>query len=345
MNDLLLRALRGEPVERRPLWLLRQAGRYLPEYRELKSRHTFEELCADPSLAADVTLMPIERFPLDGAIIFADLLSPVAALGIPFRFDPGPVLERTVRSRADVEALRVPEDGAEIAPEVHAALSIVRRRLEGRATLIGFAGAPLTLAAYLVQGKGGPGDFAPLRGLLHEDPATFGALLEKLALLSARYLTAQAAAGAEVVQVFDSWAGLLSERDYRAHVEPHLVRLLDELAAAGVPRIYFAQGAPHLARAHAELPGEALQVCWRTDLPTLRAAIGPVEEGGKVLQGNLDNGALLAGPEAIRRAAEDLFARLPARGHVVNLGHGILPETPLESVAALVEFVHAERTG
>ena len=339
MNDLLLRTLRCEETERRPLWILRQAGRFLPEYREFRARCTFEELCANPQLAAEVTLMPIERFPLDAAIIFADIMSPAAALGIDFRFDPGPVIANPIRTAEAVHRLEVPDD--EIAPEVHAAHRLVAKGLRGRATQIGFAAAPLTLACYLVQGKGG-GDFAPLRAMLAEDPRTFGELLEKLALLSSRYLAQQAEAGAQVLQVFDSWAGLLSAADWNAHVRPHTERLLQELASTGCPRIYYAQGAPHLASEHAKHSSEALQLCWRTDLAEMRTSLGPAETSRKALQGNLDNAVLLAGPETVQRHATEFLTRMPARGHVMNLGHGILPTTPLESVAALIEVVHGE---
>lgn len=343
MNDLLTRTLRGEVTERRPLWIMRQAGRYLPEYRDLRSRHTFEELCASPELSAEVTLMPIERFPLDGAIVFADLMSPVAAMGISFRFDPGPVLERPLRSAADIRALHVP-DGPEIAPEVPATLRLVKRDLRGRAVLIGFAGAPLSIAAYLVQGRGGK-DFPRLRALLREDERAFGELLDTLAQLTARYLVEQHAAGAEVVQVFDSWAGLLSREDWERHVRPHVERLLVEVGRCGVPRVYFANGAPHIAPACLDLPCEGLAFCWRSDLAELRRELGPYEGPGgtsRALQGNLDPACLLAGPEAARRGTESLLSHVPARGHVVNLGHGIVPEVPLESVQAMVDAVHAE---
>ena len=340
MNDLIQRTLRGEPTERRPLWILRQAGRYLPEYRALRAEHTFEELCASPALAAEVTLQPIERFPLDGAIVFADLMSPVSALGIDVRFDPGPQIANPLRSAAQIAALHVPE-GPRIAPEVPATLRLVKERLAGRAALIGFAGAPFSIAAYLVQGSGGK-DFVHLRALLREDPRAFGELMEKLAILSARFLVEQHTAGADLVQVFDSWAGLLSLEDWRRHVRPHLANLLEELGRAGVPCIYFANGAPHLAREHARLPGEGLALCWRSDLGALREWLGPHTGSGKALQGNLDPACLLAGPETTRAAAEVLLASVPVRGHIVNLGHGILPEVPIESVEALIEVVHAE---
>lgn len=336
MSGLLLAALRGEPTPRRPLWMMRQAGRYLPEYRALRERHRFEELAGDPALAAEVTLQPLARVPLDAAIIFADLMSPVGALGLSVRFEPGPVLARPVRTAADVARLRDPAPD-EIAPEVMGALRLVKRELNGRAALLGFAGAPWSLAAYLVQGRGATG-FPALRALAARDPGLVGALLARLTDLAIRYVGAQAAAGADAVQLFDTWAGVLSLAEWTRVVRPHLVRLLEATTSLGVPRILFLQDASHLVKAYAELPAEALAVDWREDLAALRAHIGP----RRALQGNLDPAVLLAGPEATARAARDLLARTPARGHVVNLGHGVLPETPLESVHALVAAVHRE---
>lgn len=341
MNDRFLKALRGEVNDRRPLWIMRQAGRYLPEYRALRAENSFEELCASPELAAEVTMMPMERFELDAAIIFADLMSPVSALGIDCYFDPGPKIDKPLRSAAQIRELVVP-DGAEIAPEVPATLSLVKERLAGRANLIGFAGAPFSIAAYLVQGQGGK-DFVYLRALLREDPVAFGELMEKLATMSARYLIEQHKAGADVVQVFDSWAGLLSLPEWEEHMRGHLTNLLNELRSAGVPTIFFANGAPHLADAHASLPSDGLAVCWRTDLGALRQKLGPHEGSGKALQGNLDPACLLAGPEATKRGTEKLLASLPARGHIANLGHGITPDVPIESVQAMIETVQAEK--
>ena len=336
MNDLLLRALRGESARRRPLWIMRQAGRYLPEYRTLRAAHSFEELCGTPELAAEVTLQPIARFGFDAAIVFADLVSPLAALGHPFRFAPGPVCDAPANDEASTLRLPLPEAG-EIAPEVAAALRIVKGELAGRAALLGFGGAPWSLAAYLVEGKHAPG-FPTLRRLAFSRPDLLGALLAKLARVVARYLIAQRDAGADAVQIFDTWAGLLSLDDWTRLVRPHLLSLLEELGRAGVPRILFLQDAPHLAPAYAELPCEALALDWREDLARWRAALG----GTKALQGNLDPALLLAGPEATAAAARRLLDRTPARGHIVNLGHGVLPETPLASVEALVRVVREE---
>ncbi len=334
---MLLRALRGEATPRRPLWIMRQAGRYLPEYRELRRRHSFEALCSEPELAAEVTLQPLRRFPLDAAIVFADLMSPLAALGIAFRFDPGPVLESPVRNAAQVHALRDPAP-EEIAPEVTAALRILRRELPAETALLGFSGAPLSLAAYVIEGEGSKSSFPALRAFIARDPALFATLMARLARLSADYLVEQVRAGADAVQVFDTWAGLLSLRDWRAHVRPHLLALLERVGEAGAPRILFVNDAPHLLAEYAALPCEAIACDWRLDLAEVRALVGP----GRGLQGNLDPALLLAGPEPTRQAARELLARLPAQGHVVNLGHGILPETPIESVQALIETVHGE---
>lgn len=337
MTNTFLRALRGEPTAHRPLWIMRQAGRYLPEYRTLREQHTFEELSGNAELAAEVTLQPLRRFPLDAAIIFADLMSPVAALGLSVRFDPGPVLAAPVRTAADVEALRDPEP-AEIAPEVISALKLVRQALDPKAALLGFAGAPWSLAAYLVQGRGAPG-FPALRAMAWRDPGLLDALLTRLTTLAIKYVRAQVAAGADAVQLFDTWAGVHSHASWERLVRPHLARFLAETLDLGAPRILFVQDASHLVPAYAALPSEALAVDWREDLPALRRGVGPT----KALQGNLDPAILLAGPEATARAARDLLERMPAARHIVNLGHGITPEAPIDSVHALIEAVHTEQ--
>ena len=338
MTGLMLRALRGEATERRPLWIMRQAGRYLPEYRALRARHRFEELAGDPALAAEVTLQPLARFPLDAAIIFADLMSPVGALGLEVKFEPGPVVDRPVRTARDVAALREAATD-EIAPEVISALRLVKPRLRPGTALLGFAGAPWSLAAYLVQGRGNPG-FPALRAMAAGDPGLIGDLLARLTRLEAAYLAAQVAAGADAVQLFDTWAGILSRAQWHRLVRPSLVQLLADTESLGVPRILFVQDAPHLVDCYAELPAEALAVDWREDLASLRHRI----PASRAIQGNLDPAILLAGPGPTARAATELLSQVPARGHVMNLGHGILPETPLESVQALIDTVHAEES-
>jgi len=336
MNDLLLRALRCEPTERRPLWLMRQAGRILPEYRALRAQHSFEELCADPDLAAEVTLLPLDRFPMDAAIVFADLMSPAAALGVDVRFEPGPRIDKPIRTAADIRALPRPGAG-EIAPEVMATLGRVKEALAGRAVLIGFAGAPWSLGAYLVEGRGAPG-FPRMRALLESDGVAFGELMERLSEVAVTYLIDQHRAGADVVQLFDSWAGLVPPATWASEVLPHVRRVLEALREAGVPTIYFPRGAPQAIDLHLPLPMDGLGLCPLSDLADVRARAPE----SLALQGNLDPAALLAGPEATARAASDLLSRMPARGHIVNLGHGLHPETPLESVSALLDAVHGE---
>lgn len=346
-NPLLVRALRGEETERRPLWIMRQAGRYLPEYRALRKDHTFLELSSSADLSAEVTLQPLRRFQLDAAIIFADIMSPMEALGVDVDFAPGPVIEKPIATAADVDALSDP-DPESIAPQVIEALRIVRAELPPEVGVIGFCGAPLTLAAYLVQGHG-KSDFPKMRAMAASDPALFTRLLEALAKLVAKFLGQQVkAGGAQAVQVFDSWAGLLSLRDWQRLVKPVLRDLLDELAGLGVPRILFVNHAAQILGDVTEsasattsdggLSYEALAVDWRQDL----AAIRKILPADRAVQGNLDPAVLLAGPGAVRSSARDLLDRVTRRGHVVNLGHGIMPQAPIESVEALVDVVRTE---
>ncbi len=335
-RQLFLDTMAGRATHRRPLWMMRQAGRYLPEYSALREKYSFEQLSGDAELAAVVTLQPLARFPLDCAIVFADLMSPIPALGLDVSFAPGPVMARPVRTPADVDALRVPSR-AEIAPAVMGALRMVRSALGGKQALLGFAGSPWSLAAYVVQGRGGQG-FPALRAMAHGDPGLLHALLSRLTDLVIDYVHAQVAAGADAVQFFDTWAGLLAPSDWTVLVRPHLARILDATASLGVPRILFIQDASHLVPLYAALPSEGLALDWREDLAALRQRVGPA----RALQGNLDPAILVAGPEPTRRAARALLARVPARSHVVNLGHGITPEASITSVEALVRAVHEE---
>ena len=262
-------------------------------------------------------------------------MSPLPALGVKFDFQPGPVIAEPLRTQAAVDAL--PNVASEaLAPEVMATLRTVRSELPKETTLLGFCGAPWTLAAYLVEGKGVNG-FPTLRAFAHQAPAALDALLGKLADAMAQYLIAQRQAGADAVQIFDSWAGALSLPDWQRIVRPHLLRLLQTVGDAQVPRILFLQNAPHLLDAYAELPAEALAVDWRVDIAALQR-----KRPGRPVQGNLDPAVLLAGPEATRRETAELLRHTNPRGHIVNLGHGILPQTPLDSVAAFVETVHED---
>jgi uroporphyrinogen decarboxylase len=339
MNDRFLRACARQPVDRPPLWIMRQAGRYLPEYRALRKRATFLEVCRTPELAVEASLMPLRRFPLDAAIVFSDIMIPIVPMGCGLTFDPGPRLESPVRTREQVRRLRIP-DMAEEVPFVARAVSLLARELEGRAPVIGFCGAPFTLAAYMVEGRGGDG-FEAIQTMMFADPGTLTELLEKLADAMADYLRLQIDAGARAVQIFDSWVGLLGPAHYRAFALPALRRLLLRLGPRRVPVIYFALAAPHLIEDAATLGTEVLGVCWRTPLDVARRRVGE----RIALQGNLHPNALLAPPDAVRaHAIEVLESAGDQPGHIMNLGHGILPETPLASVDTLVETV-AERAG
>jgi uroporphyrinogen decarboxylase len=332
MSKLLLDAIARRPTPRRPLWIMRQAGRYLPEYRELRKSHGFKDLAEHAELATEVTLMPIRRFPLDAAIVFADIMSPLPALGIEFDFDPGPVVANPIRDEADVARLKTPEPET-VAPEVIEALGLTRAELPESTALLGFCGAPWTLAAYLVQGRGAK-EFPLLRSFAAARPDLLDALLGRLSDLMATYLIRQHEAGADAVQIFDSWAGLLSLADWERLIRPHLERLLARVGEAGVPRIVFLQNAPHLVDAYATLPAEVLATDWRLDLGALGRRYAD-----RAIQGNIDPAVLLAGAETTRRQAEALLGSVE---HIVNLGHGILPTTPIESVEALIDVVHGE---
>jgi uroporphyrinogen decarboxylase len=337
VTDRFLRACRREPVDRAPLWIMRQAGRYLPEYRELRAGVDFLTLCRTPELAVEASLQPLRRFDLDAAIVFSDILTPLEALGCELSFEPSPRIARPLKTAADIAALS-PRPLAEVVPYVGEAVALLRRELAGRVPVIGFCGGPFTLAAYLTEGRGHEG-FPAVRALRAADPAALASLLEKLAALMAEHLNLQIAAGAQAVQVFDSWAGILSPADYSAFALPAVRRLIRGLHRDGVPVIYFAPAADHLLELAATSGADVIGVCWRTPLDAARRrTLGRV-----ALQGNLDPAALLAPPAQVReRALAVLDTAGDEPGHIMNLGHGILPETPLASVEALVAAV-AER--
>lgn len=336
MNDRFLRACRRLPVDRTPLWIMRQAGRYLPEYRELRSRVDFLSLCKTPELAVEATLQPLRRFPLDAAILFSDILLPLEALGCRMTFAPSPRLAEPVRTRAQVEAL-ASRPAREVVPYVADAVRMLRRELDGRTPLIGFCGAPFTLAAYLVQGEGKEG-FGALKHLMFREPGTVRHLLSILAAAMIDYLEMQVEAGAQAVQIFDSWAGILGVDDYEQLVLPFVTVMVAALQAKGVPVIYFVNGAPHLHRLAATTGADVLGVCWRAPLDAVAKQLPQT----MAVQGNLDPHVLFASPETIAaRARHVLRAGAACPAHVMNLGHGILPDTPIGSVEALIDAVHA----
>lgn len=328
-----LAACRGQPVDRTPIWIMRQAGRYLPEYREVRARTSFLGLCKTPELAAEVTLQPLRRFGFDAGIIFSDILIPVEAMGAKLEFDEGPHLPEPVRGLADVERLAVPDPSVEM-PFVAEAIRIVRREAPGT-PLIGFAGAPFTLASYLVEG-GGSTSFATTKKLIYTEPRVARLLLEKLARTVAVHLLAQVEAGAQAVQLFDSWAGHLSRDDYLNFALPYTMEVIQAVKPTGVPIILFAKGVHACFPELAESGADVLGVDWTTPLDVARR-----ETGERVtLQGNLDPCVLLGPIERIERQAQRIVNEMiGARGHIFNLGHGVLPPTPPENVAALVDAV------
>lgn len=340
-RDRLLRALRGEPTDTTPIWLMRQAGRHLPGYRKLRETHPILEIARDPELAAEVTLEPVRRYDVDAGIVFADISLPFAGLGVEFSIDPGvgPVIRHPIRSRADVERL-TEFDARKSVPFVGRA---IERFLEQEPVrpIIGFAGGPFTLAAYLIEG-GASRDFVETKRLIYGDPGTFDRLMARLTTMTVAYLRLQAEAGAAVLQLFDTWAGALSSALFERHVLGPLRTIFEELRPLHRPTIYFSTGSSHLVELLGTTGADALGVDWRESLSRVRRRVG----NRMALQGNLDPGALLSSVEAMFREARSVLDEIPGGGsHVFNLGHGVLPETDPGRVRALVDFVHEARRG
>jgi uroporphyrinogen decarboxylase len=341
-NDRFLRALLREPVDMTPVWMMRQAGRYLPEYRATRAEAgSFLDLCKNPELACEVTIQPLERFPLDAAILFSDILTIPDAMGLGLYFGEGegPKFERPVRDKAAVDALRIPDPEGELR-YVMDAVRTIRRELDGRVPLIGFSGSPWTLATYMVEG-GSTKNFALSKGLMFDQPAVMHALLGKLADAVTAYLNAQIAAGAQAVQIFDTWGGMLTPRDYKAFSLGYMQRIVEGLTREAdgrrVPVILFTKGGGQWLEMMADTGADALGLDWTTDIGEARARVGD----RVALQGNLDPSTLYASPQTIRRnVAEILESYGHGSGHVFNLGHGIHPEIPPEHAAAMVAAVH-----
>jgi uroporphyrinogen decarboxylase len=331
-----MRAARREPVAQTPIWLMRQAGRYLPEYRALRRKLGFLQLCRRPDLCAEIMLATVGRLGVDAAILFSDLLLilPPMGLEVEFTAGQGPRLPAPLRQGTEVDRLRELES-VEPLEFVLEAVRQTRAGLNEGLPLLGFAGAPFTLAAYAVEG-GASRDYRLTKALMYNDPGAWDALLGRLGRAAVRYLNAQIAAGAQAVQLFDSWAGCLGEDDYRRYVLPHTRRVIEGVTP-GVPLIHFATGNPALLPALAAAGGDVIGVDWRIGLDEAWRRIGPE----RAIQGNLDPAVLLSAPEEVRRRAKEVLARAAGRaGHIFNLGHGVLPQTPVENVLALVEAVH-----
>lgn len=334
MNDRYLRAARREPVDRTPVWFMRQAGRSLPEFRAVRSKASLVEITRDPALSAEVTLQPVRRLGVDAAILFADITTPLAGLGVAFDIRPGvgPVIERPIASVADVARLRPFEPREAVGPLLEA-IGLIRA--DSPVPLIGFAGAPFTLACYLVEG--GPSrDFLRTKTLMHVDPVAWAGLMDALVEMTIRYLGAQVAAGVQAVQLFDSWVGGLGPRDYERNVGPWMRRLFEGLAPLGVPTTHFGVGTAGLLRLQAAAGGDVIGLDWRIALADGWAAVGD-----RAVQGNLDP-ALLLGPfETVAETARWILDQAGGRpGHIFNLGHGVLPETDPDDLRRLVDLVH-----
>jgi uroporphyrinogen decarboxylase len=334
MNDRFLRACRREPVDCTPIWMMRQAGRYMAEYRALREKHSMLDLCKTPELAAEVTKQPLGHG-FDAAILFADILLPLEPMGAPFEFakGEGPVVHDPIRSRAQIDALRVieAEDG----------LGYVMQTIRGlkkdlNVPLIGFAGAPFTLASYLIEG-GKSANFARTKKMMFGAPDDFRVLMEKLAEVVRRYLLAQVKAGADAIQLFDSWVGDLAPADYIEHIQPHVRHILQDVMKTGVPVIHFGVGTAMLLEAMRDAGGTVIGVDWCTPLDVAWKRIGY----DRAVQGNMDSCALLATREVAQKHAQRVLDEAGGRnGHIFNLGHGITPETPVDNVRAVVDYVH-----
>jgi uroporphyrinogen decarboxylase len=335
-DPLIVRAARLEPTERTPVWFMRQAGRSLPEYREIRKTHTLFEVCYEPELCAEVTLQPVRRHDVDGAVMFADIVLPLLGMGVDVQLveNVGPVIDRPVRTRADVDRLTVPEP-EESVPFLLEAVSIVRRELRPDQAVIGFCGGPFTVAGYLIEGKPSR-DFLNVKRLMYSDPQTWHALMEKLADAFSRYVRGKVRAGADVIQLFDSWVGALSPQDYVEFVQPYSARIL---AAVDVPTIHFGTGTATLLGAMRDAGGDVIGLDWRIPLDRGWEQVG--DDRG--VQGNLD-GTLLLGPwERVEAGALDVLARAAGRpGHIFNLGHGVTPDTDPGVLGRLRELVHEQ---
>jgi uroporphyrinogen decarboxylase len=334
----LVRAARREVVERRPVWFMRQAGRSLPEYRRIREQYDLFTICQRPELCAEVTSQPVRRLGVDGAVLFADIMLPVAfGLGVDLQLveGVGPVVAQPIRGRADIDRLQQ-RTAEEAVPFVLETIRLLRAELDPGVALIGFSGAPFTLAGYLIEGKPSR-EFLKTKTMMYAEPALWEALMTRLADLVLDYLLAQVRAGAQIVQLFDSWVGALSPDDYRRFVQPHSAAILAGLSRAGVPSIHFATGAAGLLPWLKAAGGDVIGIDWRIDLGDAWRTVG-YDRG---IQGNLDP-ALLLGPwpvieDGARRVIEAAGAR---PGHIFNLGHGVLPDSPVEHLQRLVEFVH-----
>jgi uroporphyrinogen decarboxylase len=334
-NSSFIRACKSQPTEHTPVWFMRQAGRYMPEYRAVRKQHSLLEICKKPALAAEVTITAAEILGVDAAIIFADLLLPLEVMGLPFHFSPneGPVIEKPVRSKEDIANLRT--DRAADLGYVSEAVSVVAKHFADRVPVIGFCGAPFTLASYMIEG-GGSRNYVHAKKMMYNAPKDWDVLMSKLVAVTSAYSAEQVRAGADALQIFDSWVGCLSVEDYRQYVLPHVTGMVKTLQKTGVPVIYFGTDSATLLPAMKETGADVVGLDWRI----------PLDEGWSRLnhecavQGNLDPVLLFSDWKELKSRAEQILRRAAGRaGHIFNLGHGILPETPVDNVKNLARFV------
>ena len=331
----LLKAARMEKIGGTPLWFMRQAGRVLPEYRKVRGKHSLLDICRNPELAATVTMQPVERFDVDAAIIFADIVTPLVGVGIDVQLveKVGPVIDPSIRSESDLERLR-PLDPGEDVPYMLEALRLVRNALPEEKALVGFSGAPFTLATYLIEG--GPSrNYATTKAMMYGQSELWHGLMGRLSDMIVAYLRAQAGAGAQMLQLFDSWVGWLSKRDYREYVFPYTRKIIAAVRETGVPVIHFATGSGGLNEVIRESDADVIGLDWRVPLDEAWASLGDV-----AVQGNLDPAVLLGPPDVVREQTRDVLGRAGGRpGHIFNLGHGFLPQTPIDNIMHMIDCV------
>ena len=331
-KELFLRACRCEPVERVPVWIMRQAGRYLPEYRAIREKHNFLQVCRTPELAVEVSLQPYQILGVDAVIVFSDILIPAGAMGLPFELtDKGPVILSPLRTAAQIHELSMFDPELETGFLMEA-IRMLTRELGPEVPVLGFAAAPWTLACYMIEGHGKDG-FPAAKTMLYTDPELFRSLLHRIARATAAYLRAQIAAGASAVQLFDTWVGELTLDQYREFALPATQLLIEEIGADDTPVILYTKASSHLLTAAAESGATVLSVDWRVDLAKMRKHIGP----RLALQGNVDPCVLLGPEEVVRQAARDAVEKTSGLGHILNLGHGILQQTPVSNARAFVQ--------
>jgi uroporphyrinogen decarboxylase len=336
--ERMLAAARREPADRTPIWFMRQAGRCLAGYRALRETYDILTITRTPELCARVTLMPVEEFGVDAAVMYADIMLPLIGMGVPFSIDPGigPLIHEPVRTDADVAALRV-VDPRDATPDLFEAIRLVRRELDGKTAVVGFAGGPFTVASYMIEGKPTK-EFSRTKAMLHGEPELWHRLMSTLTEVTISYLVAQVEAGAQMIQLFDSWAGALSVSAYEQMVLPYSRRILETVGAMGVSTIHFGTTTSHLLEPMARCGSDVISVDWRLPLDEAWRRIGD-----RGIQGNLDPGVMLAPFAVIAREARQILAFAGGRpGHIFNLGHGVLPETPSDNLKRLAELVHED---